>query len=55
MNNQMSNVKFHNDRYRRFRYDFKDSIVDETKLNHPIEKESISLFVLKGYNLLCSY
>ena len=51
----MSNIKFYNDRYWRFKYDFKDFIIDKKRSNHSIEKENISLSVLKGYNLFCSY
>ena len=55
MNNQTSNVKFYSDRYWRFRYDFKDFIVDEKRFNYPIERKGINLSVLKRYSLFCSY
>ncbi len=55
MNDQTLNIKFYNDKYRRFKYNFKDFIIDEERFNYLIEKEDISLSVLKGYNLLCSY
>ncbi len=35
----MSNVKFHNNKYQRLRYNLKDSIIDKRKLNHPIKKK----------------
>ncbi len=55
MNNQTSNIKFYNNRYQRFKYNLKDSIVDKRRLNHPIKKEVINLSVLKGYNLFYNY
>ncbi len=55
MNDQTSNVKFHNDRYRQFKYNLKDFIIDKRRPNYPIEKEGISLSVLKEYSLLRSY
>ncbi len=48
----MSNIKFHNDRYWQFKYDLKDFIINERRLNHPIKEKNISLSVSKGYNLL---
>jgi len=51
----MLNVKFYSDKYRWFRYDFKDSIVDERRFNYPMEKKGISLSVPKGYSLFYSY
>ncbi len=51
----MSNVKFHNNKYQRLRYNLKDFIINERKPNYSIEKESISLFIPKRYNLLYNY
>ncbi len=51
----MSNIKFHSNGYRRFKYDFKDSIVNEGRSNYPIEKKGIGLSVSKGYSLLRNY
>ena len=46
----MSNVKFYNNKYRRFKYNFKDFIIDKKKSNYPMKRENINLSVLKGYN-----
>ncbi len=51
----MLNVKFYSDRYRQFRYDLRDSIVDKRRFNHPIKKENIDLFIPKRYSLFRSY
>ncbi len=51
----MSDVKFHNDKYRQFKYNFKDSIVNKRRFNHPIERESIGLSISKEYNLFCNH
>ncbi len=51
MNDQTLNIKFYNNKYRRFKYDLKDSIINERRPNHPIKKRSIGLSVLKGYSL----
>ncbi len=50
----MSNIKFYNDRYRRFKYDFKDFIVNKKRSNYLIKK-NISLSVPKRYSLFHSY
>ncbi len=51
----MLDVKFHSDRYRQFKYDFKDFIVNEKKLNYPMKRENIGLSVLKRYSLFYNY
>ncbi len=55
MNNQILNVKFYNDKYRRFKYNFKDFIINERKPNYPIKKENINLSVLKEYSFFYNY
>ncbi len=51
----MLNIKFYNDRYRRFKNNFKDFIIDEKKFNHPIKRRNISLSILKKYSFFYSY
>ncbi len=51
----MSNVKFYNNRYRRFKCDFKDFIIDKGRSNYLMERKNISLSVSKGYNLFYNY
>ncbi len=55
MNDQMLNVKFYNDRYRRFKCNLKDFIIDKRRSNHPIKKEDINLSVPKEYSFLYNY
>ncbi len=51
----MSNIKFYNDKYRRFKYNLKDSIVNKRRSNHPIKRKNINLSILKRYSLLYNY
>ncbi len=51
----MLDIKFYSNKYRRFRYNLKDFIIDERRPNYPIERKNIGLSVLKGYSLLYNY
>ncbi len=51
----MSNIKFFNNKYQRFKYNLKDSIVNKRKPNYPIKKENIGLSVPKRYSFFYSY
>ncbi len=51
----MLDIKFYSNKYRRSKYNLKDSIIDERKSNHRIKEKDINLSVPKGYNLLCNY
>ena len=55
MNDQTSNIKFYNDKYRQLKYNLKDSIIDEKRSNYPIKRKDIDLFVLKKYSLFHSH
>jgi len=55
MNDKVSNVKFHSNRYWQSRYNFRDFMVDKRRFNYPIEKKDMSLSVSKRYNLFRNY
>ncbi len=39
----MSNIKFYNDKYRQFKYNLRNFIVNKKRPNHSIKRENISL------------